>query len=107
MTIILVLLVLVCLLFIILSLYLYRAVWTLMIASSVILVCVYIAVLRNGNKGTPVDTTSKQGFQNSVESDETRATQWAGLDQNQTGESHEIETLRNDTGNSVEQDEIT
>ncbi|KAA0706178.1 hypothetical protein E1301_Tti021756 [Triplophysa tibetana] len=57
--------------------------------------------------GTPVDTTSKQGFQNSVESDETRATQWAGLDQNQTGESHEIETLRNDTGNSVEQDEIT
>ncbi|XP_056608829.1 uncharacterized protein LOC130426206 [Triplophysa dalaica] len=56
---------------------------------------------------TPVDTTSKQGSQNSVESEGNRATKWADLDQNQTGESHEIETLRNDTGNSVKLDEIT
>ncbi|KAA0706174.1 hypothetical protein E1301_Tti022663 [Triplophysa tibetana] len=57
--------------------------------------------------GTPVNTTSQQGSQNSVEFDGTHTTKLPILDQNQTGESHEIKTLSKDPGNSVERDEIT
>ncbi|KAI7803538.1 uncharacterized protein LOC130561507 [Triplophysa rosa] len=56
---------------------------------------------------TPVNTTSHQGSQNSVEADAFPTTKSTGLDQNQTGESHEMETLRKDAENSVAIEEIT